>query len=109
MRIHSVVLTCEIVTWVFIVLLLHVSNRSEAGALAVYQYDSLNRLTNVLYSGGAFQRYSYDNAGNRLRHESHNPLSISAVANQITDAGIGTAAVPVIVASEVTPANALGR
>jgi len=32
-----------------------------------YNYDSLNRLTNVLYSDGSGESYSYDSSGNRLR------------------------------------------
>lgn len=35
-------------------------------ATFTYSYDSLNRLTNAAYSDGSSERYSYDNAGNRL-------------------------------------------
>ncbi|MCI0559674.1 MAG: cadherin-like domain-containing protein [Nitrososphaera sp.] len=80
--------------------------RSHA-AIISYRYDTLNRITNVAYAGGAFEKYSYDSAGNRVRSESHNPLSISGVVDKITDAGFATPAIPVSVGSDTLLASAL--
>lgn len=39
---------------------------SLQAATFTYSYDSLNRLTNAVYSDGSSESYSYDQAGNRL-------------------------------------------
>lgn len=57
-RILSYVLSAVIVN---IVLL----NYSSLQAFT-YTYDSLNRLTNIIYSDGSHESYSYDSSGNRL-------------------------------------------
>jgi YD repeat-containing protein len=46
-------------------LIVAVTTKSKAATFS-YLYDSLNRLTNVAYSDGSHESYSYDNAGNRL-------------------------------------------
>jgi|GEM_PF-7080804 len=33
-----------------------------------YSYDALNRLTNVIYFNGTVETFSYDSAGNIIRH-----------------------------------------
>lgn len=49
---------------------------SSVASAINYQYDSLNRLTNVDYGNGSIISYTYDRAGNRLTYS-------GAVANDI--------------------------
>jgi len=62
-------------------LALHLISVSRSFAATVsYAYDSLNRLTNAAYGSAAEERLSYDPAGNRLRRETINTLSLSDIS-----------------------------
>lgn len=46
-----------------------------------YQYDALNRLTNVWWSNGYRETYAYDANGNRIRHSGFGPVEIGTINN----------------------------
>jgi YD repeat-containing protein len=46
-----------------------------------YQYDALNRLTNVWWSNGYRETYAYDANGNRIRYSGFGPVEISPITN----------------------------